>query len=135
MHQHDLGELVKRALVRSGCEPSLIRQLDHHATIQIDLIDAPALYVGRMGEQVVIWSDLCEFYDGILRRNSDALLHELMSGFPYSRNQQLVLRESDGQLQVYADVASECLDDVAAMSEALNAFFESQTRLLEIIRQ
>lgn len=135
MQQLSLGELVKLALLHTGCDPALIRELDHHATVQIDLSDGPALFVGNLEERVVIWSDLCEFHDSIVRLRSQALLQELMAGFPYSANKQLVLRESEGQLQVYADVAAACLTDVDAMAEAINAFFESQTRLLEIIRQ
>lgn len=134
MHQLSLGELVKQALLHTGCDPALIRQLDHHATVQIDLTDGPALFVGNMDERVVIWSDLCEFHDSIVQLRSAALLQELMAGFPYSANKQLVLRESEGQLQAYADVADECLADVDMMAAAINAFFERQTRLLEIIR-
>lgn len=135
MHQLSLGELVKQALLHTGCDPALIRQLDHHATVQIDLTDGPALFVGRMEERVVIWSDLCEFHDNIVRLRSEALLQELMAGFPYSANKQLVLRESEGRLQIYADVADACTEQADMMAEAINAFFERQTRLLEIIRQ
>jgi len=135
MHLHSLEELVREALVSTGCDPQLIRPFDSHATIRIDLDDAPPLFIGRLEERVVIWSDLCEFHDSIVRLQAEALLRELMGGFPYGANQQLVLRESEGQLQVYKDLAGDCLADAERMAEAINAFFQSLLRLLEIVRQ
>lgn len=135
MHRYHLSELVEQALLSSGCDPALIRPLDQHATVQLDLQDAPAILVGSLEERVVIWSDLCEFHPGIMQLRSEALLRELMTGFPHSASGQLVLRESEGQLQVWADIAGECLHDPERMADAINAFFESQLRLLEIVRQ
>ena len=130
-----LSELVKDALLLTGCDPSLIQQLDQHATVQIELTDSPPLYIGKVEERVVIWSDLCEFHEGIVRHYSEQLLQEVMRGFPYGQNQQIVLRESEGQLQVYSDFSDNCLQDTAVMAEAINAFFERQTQFIEIIRQ
>jgi hypothetical protein len=135
MARISLAELVKDALLRTGCNPDLIQDLDSHATVQIDLNDGPSLYIGDQNEHVVIWSDLCDFHDSIVRHCSEALLQEIMLGFPYGRSQQLILRESEGKLQIYSDVTDECINDAAVMAEAIDAFFERQTRMLEIIRQ
>ncbi|SRR5450830_1630749 len=130
-----LAEIVKDALLHCGCNPALIQQLDSHATVQIDLTDGPALYIGKLDEHVVIWSDLCDFHESIVQHFAESLLLEVMAGFPYGRNAQLVLRESEGSLQIYCDVIEECLSDVGMMAEAIDAFFERQKRILEIIRQ
>lgn len=135
MRKYSLADLVKEALIKTGCSPELIQPLDHHSTVQIELNDAPCLYIGSAEERVVIWSDLCEFNDSIVKHCSEALLEEIMVGFPYGQNQQLVLRESEGKLQMYSDINDEFLDEATEMAEAINAFFERQTRLLEIIRQ
>ena len=84
---------------------------------------------------MVIWSDLCDYHENIVRHCSEQLLQEIMLGFHYGKNQQIVLRESEGKLQVYSDFSDDCLQDVAKMAEAINAFFERQTKFLEIIRQ
>jgi hypothetical protein len=130
-----LADLVKDALLKTGCNPDLIQQLDRHSTVQIDLNDGPSIYIGNLDEHVVIWSDLCDFHESIVRHCSEALLNEIMSGFSYGRNQQLVLRESERKLQIYSDVIDECLMDSAVMAEAINAFFERQTCILEILRR
>jgi len=135
MHNLSLAELVKAALLQTGCDPALIQQIDQHATVQIELNDSPSLYIGKVDDRVVIWSDLCDYHESIVRHCSEQLLQELMLGFPYGQNQQIVLRESEGKLQVYSDFSNECLEDAATMAEAINAFFERQTRFLEIIRQ
>ena len=135
MQKPCLADLVKEALLQTGCNPELIQQLDSHATVQIDLNEAPSIYIGNLNDHVVIWSDLCEFHQSIVRHCADALLEELMTGFQYGRNQQLVLRESEGQLQIYSDLIEESLSDPIVMAKAINEFFECQTRIVEIIRQ
>lgn len=135
MHNQTLAELVKDALLETGCDPALIQQLDQHATVQIELNDSPSLYIGKTEERVVIWSDLCDFHESIVRHSSEPLLQEIMRGFPYGLNQQIVLRESEGRLQLYSNISEEFLENGQRMSEAINAFFERQTRFLEIIRQ
>jgi len=135
MHNQTLAELVKDALLETGCDPSLIQKLDQHATVQIELNDSPSLYIGKTDERVVIWSDLCDFHESIVRHSSESLLQEIMLGFPYGLNQQIVLRESEGRLQLYSNISEEFLENAQRMSEAINAFFERQTRFLEIIRQ
>ncbi|MBB3211524.1 hypothetical protein FHW67_000772 [Herbaspirillum sp. Sphag1AN] len=135
MNNQTLAELVKDALLETGCDPSLIQKLDQHATVQIELNDSPSLYIGKTDERVVIWSDLCDFHESIVRHSSEPLLQEIMLGFPYGLNQQIVLRESEGRLQLYSNISEEFLENAQRMSEAINAFFERQTRFLEIIRQ
>lgn len=135
MNNQTLAELVKDALLETGCDPSLIQKLDQHATVQIELNDSPSLYIGKTEERVVIWSDLCDFHESIVRHSSEPLLQEIMLGFPYGLNQQIVLRESEGRLQLYSNISEEFLENAQRMSEAINAFFERQTRFLEIIRQ
>jgi hypothetical protein len=135
MYNNSLGEFVKNALLHAGCDPALIHDLDSRATVRIELDDYPCMYVGTMSERPVIWSDLCEFSESIVQCCSEQLLREIMAGFPFSRSGQLVLRENQGCLQIYADVTDECLQDAKTMAEAINAFFESQSRLMEIVRQ
>jgi len=135
MREHCLTEIVKDALLKTGCNPGLIQDLDQHATVQIDLNDAPSIYIGTVNDDVIIWSDLCEFHDSIVRQYSEALLQEIMNGFTYGRGQQMVIRESEGLLQMYCNLDESCLSDTSMMANAINAFFESQTRIVEIIRK
>ncbi|PPT90445.1 hypothetical protein [Xanthomonas theicola] len=135
MHQLSFSEIIKQALLGAGCDPALIQQLDDHATVQIDLDGCPPMFVGDLDGRTMIWSDLCEFHDSIVRLRSEALLREIMAEFRYSANRQSALRESEGQLQAYAELVGECLDSADAMGEAINAFFLLQQRLLEIVRQ
>ena len=135
MRNLNLAKLVKEALLKTGCEPSLIQPLDEHATVQIELSDSPPLYIGKVDDRVVIWSNLCDFHDSLMTHCSKLFLDEIMEGFSYGKNGQIILRQSEGQLQLYSDFSEECLQDPVVMSEAINAFFERQTRFLEIIRQ
>ena len=43
MHNYSLTEIVKAALLQTGCDPALIQRLDQHATVQIELNDSPSL--------------------------------------------------------------------------------------------
>lgn len=135
MHQDNLGEFVRKALLHTGCDPTLITDLDSHATVQIELMDNPTIYVGTTDDFIVIWSDLCDYYESIIRQYAFPLLKEVMSGFRYSRVNQSVLRESEGKLQMYIDVAERYVEQPEAMATAINGFFEKQDRFIEIIRQ
>ncbi|KAF3999330.1 InvB/SpaK family type III secretion system chaperone [Glaciimonas immobilis] len=135
MSQHNLGELVRSALLHSGCEAGLIKDLDNHATVQIELENMPSMYVGKIDESTVLWCDLCDFNESIVSYHSENLLREIMCGFIYSENKQLVIRESNDRLQLCAYISDTYLGSAELMAEAINAFFESQSRVMEIIRQ
>lgn len=135
MHKNNLGELVKGALLFSGCEPGLIKDMDNHSTVQIQLENMPSMYVGLIDDKTVIWSDLCEFHESIITYHSDNLLREIMIGFVYSESGQLCIRESNGQLQLCVYLSDVYLESAESMAEAINAFFESQSRVTEIVRQ
>lgn len=135
MIKNNLGELVKNALLHSGCEAGLIKDLDNHTTVQIQLKNMPSMFVGTVDDRTVIWSDLCDFHESIITYHSENLLREIMGGFICSENGQLGIRESNGQLQLCAYMADAYLRRPNAMAEAINAFFESQSRVIEIVRQ
>lgn len=135
MHQHNLGEFVRKALLHTGCDPTLIKDLDSHATVQIELTDSPTIYVGTVEDFIVIWSDLCDYHDSIITHYATPLLKEIMAGFPYSRTNHLVLRDCDGKLQIYADIAAQHLEETEAMARAINGFFECQERFIDLLRQ
>lgn len=133
MYSLTLGELVKKALLHSGCDPSVIHELDHHATVQLDIKHQPSMYVGYREEKVVVWTDLCEFSVALVERHSEALLKEIMKGFPLGDAEQIVLRESGGMLQAYVQLLPACLDTPEHLSAAFDLFFDAQCRLLEIV--
>ncbi|TWC66613.1 hypothetical protein [Herbaspirillum sp. SJZ099] len=128
-------KLVRKTLVESGCNPALIRPLDPGATVEITLKDGPPLFITCLEEQVMLWSDLCEFHVSLVRLRSEALQQEVMTPFPYSASKQLALRESEGNLQLYTDLDDIDLSDTKDLGQALEAFLTRQLRLLDIIRQ
>ncbi len=134
MYQNNISEFIKDALIHAHCPSHLIKELDNHSSIQIDLHDCPSIYISVDEDHILLWSNLGLFNENVVRSLAPDLLMELMAGFPHSRYSQLSLREFEGKLQIYTDVSLECLNDHKVMAVALNAFYESLENFMNILK-
>ena len=135
MRTDNLSDFVKNALIYAGCHPSKIENFESYSTVKIDLKDAASIYIGNSENSVVIWSDLCEFNESIVRQLSSHNIKELIDIFTYAKNEILRLRECEGKLQIYLEIKDEHIDEPEILASIINIFFERQSRLMHLIRQ
>ncbi|AUH51338.1 type III secretion system chaperone SpaK [Chromobacterium sp. ATCC 53434] len=124
----DIAQLVRSALQESGCDPSLLGELDGHSTIALDLHDLPSIHVAADGDEVWLWARLTEHGDEALAQRAPELLNALLDGCGYARGGQLQLARADGALELKALLDPASLADGKRFSEALNGFFDSLER-------
>jgi len=131
----NINDVVRNALLYAGCHPSLIEDIDQYSTIKIDLRETSSIYIGKCEDAVVIWSDICDFYESIIRHLTEQKLEEVIGNFSYGIDEQLMLRESERKLQLYVELKNAILDEPKIVAEMINSFFERQSKLVNIIRQ
>lgn len=130
----DLVELVRGALVESGCDESLISDIDAHSTISLDFDDLPSIYINTIDENVWLWSRLIEYNGNILSINATALLEKIMQGCAHAITGQQQLVSNDGYLELRSMVQPDFLESSNRFAEALDEFFVLQESFLEVIR-
>jgi len=135
MNLDRFGEFVKNALIKIGCDPTAISELDPHQTIEIALDGMPSMFVGVNEKNIMIWSNVCEYHESLMRVRADELLEAVMDGIQFGVNQQLMLRENSGYLQIWANVSDAYLENDELMGKALEEFFERHARFTEIVKQ
>ncbi|SDD38743.1 Invasion protein B family protein [Cupriavidus sp. YR651] len=135
MNECHIGDMVKQALMAAGCDSVMVESLDEDVTVQIDFENTPSILVGQNNGLPVIWSDICEFHQNLVALRGARLLEEVMKCADFSANGQLVLREQDGQLQVFADIADAYSREPEMLARAIDGFYERVATLSEIVKQ
>lgn len=128
MYTLDIAQLVRAALEESGCDPSLVGELDSHSTIALDLHELPSIYISTQDDEVWLWSLIGDHSDAVIAQRGGELLQALMQGCAFARGGQLQLAEQDGSLALKALVHADYLGDGSRFSDALNGFFDALER-------
>ncbi|MEN3029784.1 SPI-1 type III secretion system chaperone SpaK [Chromobacterium amazonense] len=128
MYTPDIAQLVRAALEESGCDPSLVGELDSHSTIALDLHELPSIYISILDDEVWLWSLIGDYSDAVINQRGGELLAALMQGCGFARGGQLQLAVQDGSLALKALVHPDYLSSGNRFSEALNGFFDSLER-------
>ena len=53
---HELGSLVRDALIKQGVPDRLLHDFDSHSTIAIEMIEGPAINITLVADRLFIWS-------------------------------------------------------------------------------
>lgn len=124
MQTLDIAQLVRAALDESGCDPTLIGELDNHSTISLDLNELPSIQISVTDDDVWLWSVLCDFNGAVIEQRGGRMLTALMDGCSFARGGQLQLAAQDDSLLLKVLVHPDYLTNGRAFAEVLNGFFE-----------
>lgn len=130
----DIVSLVRVALVESGCEESLLGDLDAHSTISLDFEKTPSLLISMVDDHVWIWSRICEAHETILHHSASVILEKIMTGCQFSMTGQLQVTKNDGYLELRGMVHPSYLESSQRFADALDEFFSHQEDILGLIR-
>lgn len=118
----DIADLLREALLHSGCTDSQLGHFDSHSTIELQMKDLPNINVGSVDGDVWIWAVAREFGPQHLSHCAPALLQILLQGCPWSRSGQVHLCEVEGQLELRLFSNERALEDAANFAQALDHF-------------
>lgn len=124
MHDIDIAELLRRALLTKGCTEEQMGSFDGHSNIELLLRNIPSLNVERIGEDYWFWSAIENVSRGRLEDYSAQLLTFLMQNVPFTRSGQLQLSELDGRVELRAQLNARTLSDEQLMGDALDQFVD-----------
>lgn len=130
----DLADLVRQALLANGCDASVLGNFDSHSTISLEFNTLPDMLLSLQQEQVLIWMRLCEHHLPHIERCAPTLIALLMESAPYALTDQMQISEDDGYTVLKCLVKPEALQNIDAFSNALEAFYLSAERFLEVLR-
>ena len=134
MNYIDIAELLRSALIESGCSQSQIGTFDGNSTIEVECVNSPSLFINENEGQVWVWSRLNEENNYMLMQKSAGLLTLMMSPFVWAVNDQLQLVNDQGYLVMKCNVKPDYLENGLRFSEVLQQFFESQNAFLSALR-
>lgn len=123
MQYIDIAQLVSSAMDCSGCDSSLIGEIDGHSTIALDLYSLPCIYISVTDNDVWIWSQLGADSMIVFKQRAYEICQAVMRGCQFSRGGQLQLSEQDGELTLKMLVHTNYLSDGEKFLNALNGFY------------
>ncbi|MFK7606627.1 MULTISPECIES: Invasion protein B family [unclassified Pseudomonas] len=135
MNYIDIAGLLSDALRLSGCTDEQIGSFDGHSTIELELVEMPAIKIGLVDDSVWFWSTLTEFSDMLMTHRSAELLRFLMQGFAFSRTEQLQLTNTEDMLEVRVLLADSALESAESLAQAVEDYLGALSALCEIINQ
>lgn len=134
MRPRTLDELVKAALLHSGCNAQQIGSFDSHGTIEMEMLNLPNISIGKVDEDVWLWSSVAPTGPSLYRQSS-ALLQFIFKACPFARSGQIQLAEIDGRLELRLMAGPRALSSGENFSAALNDFILRIEALRALIRQ
>jgi hypothetical protein len=135
MQHRDIAQMLREALVHSGCSDQQIGNFDGHSTIELELEGLPSIKVGVIEDDVWLWSTLVEWSHSMMAHCSESLLSFLMQGCPFSRTEQMQLVGADNMLEVRVMLSEQALSSPEALAGAIDAYLKSIETLCDLVRQ
>ena len=130
----DVAQLVKDALIHSGCEQALIGEIDEHSTIALDFKWSPTIYVSRRDDDIWLWCRLIDYHDGNLNTYAAALIREQMKKLSFIRNDHLNLNENEGYLELSGLIHPNYIENGVEFAKALEGFLDRADTFSEIVK-
>jgi hypothetical protein len=134
MHPDHLAQLVRDALVHSGCSREQIGSFDGHSTIEMELADLPNLNICYLSTGLWFWSPITELGVEARGQRADALLGFLMHGFGPARTEQLQLNDIDGVLELRVLLSDEASANAEQLAAAMEEYIARLTALRDLLR-
>ncbi|MGF0236986.1 hypothetical protein ACQR3P_27325 [Rhodococcus sp. IEGM1300] len=134
MRSMDIAQLLREALLHSGCTGAQMGHFDSHSTIEMQMKDSPDISVGEVEGVVWVWASITEARPHAFDHCAVDLWQFLLEGSPWSRSGQLHLCEVNGQLELRLMCNELALCDADHFAQALDAFVGSIETLCGILR-
>jgi hypothetical protein len=134
MHPSHIAQLIREALVHSGCTEAQIGTFDGHSTIELEFVHLPSLNIAVLDSGVWFFSKISEITPDTRRHYADALLGFLMKGFAAARTEQMQINEIDGMLEVRVLLSDDATSSPQSMAAAIEAYIESLDVLRDLLR-
>ncbi|VVD76702.1 hypothetical protein [Pandoraea fibrosis] len=125
----DLISLIKAALTHTGCMEKLTEELDPHAAIELNFMEAPTIRIEAVDDSVVLSCQLSEYIANLRNCPTTVILDTVAPKAPWARHHTVSLLEDSGDLYLTAVVADQYLQDGEVFSQSIDGFYE-RTRLL-----
>lgn len=135
MRQVDIADLLREALLHSGCTDRQLGHFDSHSTIELQMNDLPTINVGEVDAEVWVWATILEDGPWPSSHCAAEILQVLLQGCPWSRSGQLHLYEVEGQLQLRLLSNEHALCEASHFAQALEHFVAVTEELCGILRQ
>ncbi|MFO2465236.1 Invasion protein B family [Pseudomonas sp. 15FMM2] len=135
MQYRNLDELVKAALLHSGCNEQQIGSFDSHSTIEMEMLNSPNINISKVDDDVWLWSSVAESGPALFRHSSYGLLQFLFKECAFARSGQMQLADVDGRLELRLMVGPQALSAAENFSAALNEFVSRIEELRNLIHQ
>lgn len=133
MRYIDITELLRSALVESGCNEEQMGSFDGNSTIEIECKNGNSIFINEDEGEVWVWARLNEENNYLLMQKSSALLELLMTSFPWSGNDQLQLVNDQGSLVLKCHVKPNYLASGLLFAEVLEQFMASQNAYMSVL--
>ncbi|WP_339531456.1 Invasion protein B family [Pseudomonas mucidolens] len=134
MHARTLDELVKAALLHSGCNAQQIGSFDSHSTIEMQMRNSPNINIGKIDDDVWVWSSVAETGPSLYRHSSYVLLQFIFKACAYARSGQIQLADIGGRLELRLMAGPQALSSAENFSAALNDFVRRIETLRNLIQ-
>lgn len=129
----DMGDVVREALLESGCAKELVNDFDGHSTISLNFDNRPSILVSEDNGDIILWAKLCPFNELAIVQNAASIIPFILEGFPYSVTGQLQVMNDEGELVVKAFIRREFYP-AEHFSLALEMFYHQLCALDEKLR-
>lgn len=134
MKHRNLAELVKAALVLSGCSVGQVGDFDSHSTIELEMTGLPAINISTVDDDVWLWSSVAQASPGLYRQCSQSLLQFLFTGCAHARTGQLQLFDVQGRLEVRLMLGDGALSGAEQFALALDEFLAHVEVLVGLVK-
>ncbi|WP_350262604.1 SPI-1 type III secretion system chaperone SpaK (plasmid) [Pantoea sp. BJ2] len=129
----DIGQLVREALLESGCNEDMLSDFDSHSTIALDFESRPSILIALRDEHVVMFARLMEHNEYILEQSSAKLLQLLMSDVAYSITGKYHLSEHEN-FTVLNYIVTENALNKNDFSSAIEEFYNNIELYIEALK-
>jgi len=135
MQYRHLDELVKAALLHSGCSAEQIGSFDSHSTIEMEMSNSPNIHISKVDDDVWLWSSVMQSHPALFRHSSYALLQFVLKECVFGRTGQVQLADVDGRLELRLLVGMKALSSAESFAAALDDFLSRVEELCSLVRQ
>ncbi|WP_145932179.1 type III secretion system protein [Yersinia bercovieri] len=127
-------EMLNTFLSSEGRQDLINSQLDCHSTIQLELNKAPAINVDLATNDIILWSNLCEYHSTNLDAISGSVLSDLLEYTPRSfQVGQPALNITNNTFVLSAVMQADAMSNPQLFSASLDEFYERSSRLMTLL--
>jgi hypothetical protein len=132
----DIAKLTHDALIESGCDPSIIAQLDCHSPIELNFKSQSAIKImlfGNDSNQVQLECRLMEHVQWDLSQVAANLLPVILEPVAWSTTRATSMVMIDGVLKLSATLLEDYLTDGKHFADAIDGFYQRLVQVEQVL--